>query len=129
MLSRVVLDIFVRGSISSPWQDFILQLYKLSCSMAQKPGQSLNQSRGFHNRVARRIARHCMPSLVEGVWVYPPLADAFKAPGIASLETYIQERQARLVDKIAMRPILELSQESAPSSNPRRKFRWDQQFA
>ena len=49
---------------------------------------------GFHNRVARRIA-HCTSHLSNGEWVYPPLSDAFEATGLAPVETYIQERQAR----------------------------------
>ena len=69
---------------------------------------------GFHNRVARRIA-HCTSHLSNGEWVYPPLSDAFEATGLAPVETYIQERQARLVEKIATRPIIELCQESSHS--------------
>ena len=52
----------------------------------------------FHNRVARRISRR-MPRLqANGVWFYPPIAEALSEAGLFPIEHYVQKRQRTLVD-------------------------------
>lgn len=85
---------------------------------------------GFHNRVARQIARKGPkrdPNT--GVWEYPPLEEALQGAGLYPLEHYVAVRQGRFVDKIATRPvpILQLCTTVDRHSGSYRRFRWRNQ--
>ena len=80
---------------------------------------------GFHNRVARRIARkgpHRVPRT--GAWEYPPLEEALAIAGLHPLEHYVAVRQARFVDKIAARPILQLCNAAVRHPGTTSRLRW-----
>jgi hypothetical protein len=74
---------------------------------------------GFHHRVVRKITGKTA-KLENGVWVHPPIADALKKAKMEPMEEYVRARQARMIQWLALRPILPLIEGQAES----RSIRW-----
>ena len=48
---------------------------------------------GFHHRVAHRLTGHQPRNGLDGMWVYPPLAEVIVEAGLHEVETYVSRCQ------------------------------------
>ena len=67
----------------------------------------------FQHRVARRITGRQPGMWEEGVWEYPPLSTAMDESVFEEIAVYILKRQNTVAQYTAMRPILDLYEQSA----------------
>ena len=105
-----VLTILLYGSETWVWT---LRMYKAAQS--------------FHNSAARRISR-LVARRQNGVWVWPPLADALKACHMHPLSVYIHRRREQIQPYLDTRATFNLctSTERLPGTPTGLTFLWEQ---
>ena len=63
---------------------------------------------GFHHRVARKLTGYQLQKVLDGMWVYPPLAEVKAEACLHEVETYVSLHQNTVAQFIVTGPILEL---------------------
>jgi hypothetical protein len=108
LLSRVVTKDAVLPWAAAIFYKVIVQTVLLySCECWTITPTMLKILRGFHHRVIRRITGK-VARLEQGVWIYPPIREALAESNMEPIEVYIQRRQARMVQALALRPMIPL---------------------
>jgi Reverse transcriptase (RNA-dependent DNA polymerase) len=89
--------------------------------------QSITALEGFHNQVARKIARQTIhPDPISGNWIYPPAETARATSGLFSIQHYIQSRRAYLMQWSHNRPLFnECRQLTGGAGGPQRRYWWN----
>ena len=62
----------------------------------------------FYHRVARRLLGRKPRRVIDGIWRYPPLAEAMVEAGLLDVVRYISRRYNSATQLIATRPIVYL---------------------
>jgi hypothetical protein len=120
LLSRVVAREAVPPWAAAIFYKVIVQTVLLySCECWTITPQLLKILEGFHKRVLRRITGK-MPKRVHGVWVYPPIGEVLARAKMDPIEVYIRSRQNRMVQSVALRPVLPL----ITGANASKSLRW-----
>lgn len=83
----------------------------------------LQALRGFHHRVARKIANK-QAFLFNNEWVYPPITEALDIANLHPIEHYIRVRQHHIAQYVATRPIHTLCQAAQPLPGSISRLRW-----
>jgi hypothetical protein len=79
--------------------------------------------RGFHHRVARKIAKK-QAYLLAGDWIYPPIEEALDDANLETIEVYIRRRQNHVAQYVATRPLLQLCQTAPAQPGSVSRLRW-----
>ena len=81
----------------------------------------------LQSRVARRLTGKQPRQNKDGIWDYPPLAEALGEAGLEGIRKLITRRQNMVAQYIAKRPILELCKRATrrPGARVSRKW-WEQ---
>jgi hypothetical protein len=89
--------------------------------------QSITALEGFHNQVARKIARQMIhPDPNTGVWIYPPAETARAASSLFSIQHYIRTCRVYVMNWIQNRPIFqECRQLTGGAGGPQRRYWWN----
>jgi exonuclease III len=88
----------------------------------------LKTLRGFHHRVARRLACRLPKLRQDGSWTYPRIEDARRIAGLFTIEHYVAVRQRSFIEKVALRPIRQLCEGAVRRTGgpPSRLYWWTQ---
>ena len=92
--------------------------------LAQRIEKALDS---FKSRVARRLTRKQPRQRTDGIWDYPPLAEALGEAGLEGIRKLVTSRQNTVAQYIAMRPILDLCESSTWRPGTRVSWRWWEQ--
>jgi hypothetical protein len=89
--------------------------------------QSITALEGFHNQVARKIAKQTIhPDPNTGEWIYPPAETARAASGLFSIQHYIHTRRAYIMHWTHNRPLFnECRNLTGGAGGPQRRYWWN----
>ena len=78
----------------------------------------------FQHRVARRITGKQPWRRVDGIWEYPPLAEALGGAGFEGIRKLVTRRQNTVAQYIATRTIMDLCERATWSTGVRVSQQW-----
>jgi hypothetical protein len=89
--------------------------------------QSISALEGFHNQIARKIAKQTIhPDPNTGEWVYPPAETARTTAGLFPIQHYIRTRRAYIMDWTHNRPLFnECRNLTGGAGGPQRRYWWN----
>ena len=82
----------------------------------------------FQSRVARRITGENPRQRTDGIWDYPPLAEALGEAGLGGIRKSVTRRQNMVAQYIATRPILDLCEQATQRLVARVSRRWWEKY-
>ena len=129
MVRRVLTREGATPAISGMFYKAIVQSILLyGCETWTITPAMLSALRGFHHRVARRLACRLPKLRQDGTWNYPRIEGARRKAGLFTIEHYISVRQQSFVEKVATRPIRQLCEgaERRTGGPPSRLYWWTQ---
>jgi hypothetical protein len=89
--------------------------------------QSVTALEGFHNQVARKIAKQTIhPDPLTGEWIYPPAETARNISGLFPIQHYIRIRRAYIMNWTHNRPLFnECRNLTGGAGGPQRRYWWN----
>jgi exonuclease III len=89
--------------------------------------QSISALEGFHNQIARKIARQTIhPNPHTGEWIYPPAETARNISGLFPIQHYIRIRRAYIMNWTHNRPLFnECRNLIGGAGGPQRRYWWN----